>query len=55
MQGGEKALAELVGASHSGMSVDTFIAAVNDWFSSARHPETGPLLTSMSTSRCWSS
>ncbi len=41
MQGGEKALIELVSASHSGMSVDTFIAAVNEWFETARHPETG--------------
>jgi len=35
---GEKGLLELVVASHSGMSTESFEAIVLDWFSQARHP-----------------
>lgn len=36
--GGEKALLELVMASHSGMTTDEFASVVSDWLASARHP-----------------
>ena len=41
MAGGEEALLEIVGVSHSGMTVDAFQADVRDWLETARHPETG--------------
>lgn len=41
MAGGEKALLEVVTVSHSGMSVDEFIAASRTWLKTAKHPETG--------------
>ncbi len=41
LQGGHDALIEVVNASHSGTSVDTFQAAVSDWLERAQHPDTG--------------
>lgn len=41
MAGGEAALLEIVGLSHSGVSVDDFIDDVRDWLGRARHPTTG--------------
>jgi hypothetical protein len=41
LAGGEDALLEIVTASHSGLSVDEFQAAVSDWLDTARHPVTG--------------
>jgi phosphoserine phosphatase len=41
LAGGEPALLEIVTASHSGMSVDAFQAAVRAWLATARHPKTG--------------
>jgi hypothetical protein len=41
LAGGEEALLEIVMASHSGLSVDEFQAAVSDWLDTARHPVTG--------------
>ncbi len=41
LAGGEEALLEIVTASHSGLSVDEFQAAVSDWLDTARHPVTG--------------
>lgn len=38
---GKEGLLELVNATHSGVSVDDFQAAVADWLASARHPKTG--------------
>jgi len=36
--GGEKALAELLVATHSGMTTDEFAAVVRQWIATARHP-----------------
>ncbi len=41
LEGGHDALIEVVNASHSGVSVDAFQAAVADWLDTARHPDTG--------------
>lgn len=38
---GEHSLLEVVGATHSGMSVDDFQSDVAEWLASATHPETG--------------
>lgn len=38
---GEKALVDLVTATHSGMTTDQFNNIVIEWFASARHPKTG--------------
>ena len=47
MAGGEKALLELMMATHAGMSTDAFRQIVNDWIITARHPKTGRLYTEM--------
>jgi phosphoglycolate phosphatase-like HAD superfamily hydrolase len=39
--GGEKAILEIVMATHSGMSTEEFEQAVNNWMASAKHPKTG--------------
>jgi phosphoglycolate phosphatase-like HAD superfamily hydrolase len=41
MAGGEAALLEVVNATHSGMTVETFIETAAAWFETARHPATG--------------
>jgi hypothetical protein len=38
LAGGEPAIAELVGATHAGMTTDEFTKIVGDWIASARHP-----------------
>src|SRR5271156_4059139 len=38
LAGGERAAAELVGATHAGMTIDEFEAQVLDWAKTARHP-----------------
>ncbi len=45
--GGEKALAQLVMATHAGMSTDEFAKVASDWIATARHPKTGRLYTEM--------
>jgi phosphoserine phosphatase len=40
-EAGEKGIAELVMASHAGMSTAEFEAIVKDWFAKARHPRFG--------------
>lgn len=45
--GGEAAFAEVLAATHSGMSIDAFTAEVSTWLAEARHPTTGRLLTEM--------
>src|SRR3546814_18668235 len=47
MAGGEKALVEIVNATHSGMTVESFTAEVHDWIAKAKHPTSGPLYTAM--------
>lgn len=39
LAGGEKAIGELIAATHAGMTTEEFAAAVRDWLSSARHPK----------------
>jgi hypothetical protein len=41
MAGGEAALLEIVGATHSGISVEDFTASVAKWIATAKHPVTG--------------
>jgi phosphoglycolate phosphatase-like HAD superfamily hydrolase len=38
LAGGEKALLQLVGASHAGLTIDEFNAEVSKWIETARHP-----------------
>lgn len=38
LAGGEQAVAEMVAATHSGMTTDEFAAQVADWLATARHP-----------------
>lgn len=47
MASGEKGLAELIGATHAGMTSEAFTTIVSDWIASARHPKTGRLYTQM--------
>jgi phosphoserine phosphatase len=47
LAGGTHAVLELVMASHAGMTSEDFAAAVLDWTTSARHPDTGRLYTDM--------
>lgn len=41
LAGGEKALLQIVGATHSGMTTDEFEKSVTDWMATAVHPKTG--------------
>ncbi len=41
LAGGEKAVVELISATHAGMTTDEFEAAVRDWARTARHPRFG--------------
>jgi phosphoserine phosphatase len=47
LAGGEKAILELVMATHAGMTTEAFTALVNDWIAIARHPGTGRAFTAM--------
>jgi phosphoglycolate phosphatase-like HAD superfamily hydrolase len=47
MAGGEKGLAELLVATHSGMTTDEFAAVVRQWIVTARHPRFGHLYTDL--------
>jgi phosphoglycolate phosphatase-like HAD superfamily hydrolase len=44
---GEKGLVEMVLATHSGLTTDEFDEIVTDWIATAKHPQTGKLLTEM--------
>ncbi len=44
---GEKGLAQLIAATHAGMSVDEFHDIVTKWLADARHPRTGRPYTEM--------
>jgi hypothetical protein len=46
-ESGERALADLIGATHAGMTTEAFEAIVTDWFAKARHPLTGRPFTEM--------
>jgi len=47
LAGGEPAIAQIVMATHAGMTTEEFANAVTDWIASAKHPKTGRLLTEM--------
>ncbi len=47
LAGGDKALLELVMATHTGMTTVEFEQIVKDWFATAKHPKTGKLFTEM--------
>jgi phosphoglycolate phosphatase-like HAD superfamily hydrolase len=47
LAGGEKALLELVIATHTGMTTEEFSKIVSDWVVTAKHPKTGRLYTEM--------
>jgi haloacid dehalogenase-like hydrolase len=44
---GEKGLAELIAATHAGMSTEDFEKIASDWIATAKHPKTGKLYTQM--------
>ena len=41
LAGGKAALLDIIMASHSGLSVDAYMASVSEWLDTARHPTTG--------------
>lgn len=47
LAGGEKALLEIVMATHAGMTTEAFDAVVKEWIATARHPTTGKLYSEM--------
>ena len=47
LAGGKEALLEIIMASHSGLSVDAYMASVSEWLDTARHPTTGLAYSSM--------
>lgn len=47
LAGGDKALLEIVMATHAGMTTTEFEAVVKDWIATARHPQTKRLYTEM--------
>ena len=44
---GEKAILEIVGATHAGMTTEEFAKTVNEWAATAKHPRFGHLYTEM--------
>ncbi len=47
LAGGEKAIAEIVMATHAGMTTEEFEKIVKDWIATAKHPKSGRLYTEM--------
>lgn len=47
LAGGEKAILEIVMATHTGMTTTAFEKIVGDWMATAKHPKTGKLYTDM--------
>src|SRR5881409_1452247 len=47
LAGGERAILEIVMATHAGMTTDEFEKVVKDWTTTARHPKTKRLYTEM--------
>ncbi len=47
LAGGDKAILEIVMATHAGMTTEEFEQTVKDWLGSAKHPKTGRLYTEM--------
>jgi phosphoglycolate phosphatase-like HAD superfamily hydrolase len=44
---GTKGIAQVIAATHSGMTTDEFTQSVQDWITTARHPQTQRLYTEM--------
>jgi phosphoglycolate phosphatase-like HAD superfamily hydrolase len=47
LAGGEKAILEIVMATHAGMTTEEFEEIVTEWIATAKHPKTGKLYTEM--------
>ena len=47
LAGGEKAILEIVMATHAGMTTTAFEKTVSDWIATAKHPKTGKRYTDM--------
>jgi phosphoglycolate phosphatase-like HAD superfamily hydrolase len=47
LSGGERAVLEIVMATHAGMTTEEFDGIVKDWIATAKHPKTGRLYTEM--------
>lgn len=47
LAGGEKAILQLVAATHAGMTTEEFERQVKDWIATAKHPTTGKPFTEM--------
>ena len=47
LAGGEKAILEIIMATHAGMTTTAFEKVVRDWIATARHPKTGRRYTEM--------
>jgi hypothetical protein len=47
LAGGERAILEIVMATHAGMTTEEFEKIVKDWIATAKHPKTGRQLTGM--------
>ena len=47
LAGGERALAQIVMATHADLTTEEFEKVVTDWVTTAKHPETGKLYTEM--------
>jgi hypothetical protein len=47
LAGGERAMAEIMIATHAGMTTEEFAQIVKDWVATAKHPKTGRLYTEM--------
>ncbi len=44
---GEKGVAQIIGATHAGMTSEEFTKIATDWITTAKHPKTGKLYTQM--------
>jgi phosphoserine phosphatase len=44
---GKNGLAQIVAATHTGMSTEEFVQIASDWIATAKHPKTGKLYTQM--------
>lgn len=47
LAGGQQAMLEVLAATHSGITIEEYEAAVREWITTARHPTTGRLYTQM--------
>ncbi|MCU0955046.1 MAG: haloacid dehalogenase-like hydrolase [Hyphomicrobium sp.] len=47
LAGGERALLDIIMATHAGMTTEEFAQTVRDWIATARHPTTGRLYSQM--------